>query len=510
MLSTFNRNPLIFNFVLMVSLFLTFVELSLSEKFVDIKTLPTDVSIVLQYHLNNINNRIWDAQEILFNNPFDHESMELLIYLERRKKTIASLRPEKESLISLDQLYKKTIEDEKVFEKRRNKWQEQQEVFRNLNRQGLISINPGEFQKSTEYKKNEPVINQDVKRDQYHPSEAKHKFDAPSLNAWKPRFDPSGAKYKCIVSNVSHPVLKGVYTGFAIRDELWKRSNGQIYIDYKPFSMLGGEVEVLNQLQMGAIQGMGVSSVASTNLGPRFGVVNLPFLIDSFDKLDKFINSGKLFDHFLMAMDHQGIIAVDITGYGNYGWATTSPVRSIADAQKQKFRIAEAAVNQLTYANWDMNPVVMPWPDVPVALKQGVITGFDHTPMVCNITKKFEVAKYFTQVNYAQGLFIWIFNKAWFDELPADLQKTFKETVHDVCAQIRAETAQQEIYEIEKAKVAGVQFFKISDSEIAVLKEKGNKTHQAFAAEINELYPGDSYHTTDYLKEVQVFMGYSK
>ena len=95
----------------------------------------------------------------------------------------------------------------------------------------------------------------------------------PSLDAWKPKFDPSGAKYKCIVSNVSHPVIKGVYAGFAIRDELWKRTNGQIYLDYKPFSMLGGEVEVLNQLQMGAIQGMGVSSVAATNLGPalRFG-----------------------------------------------------------------------------------------------------------------------------------------------------------------------------------------------------------------------------------------------
>ena len=97
----------------------------------------------------------------------------------------------------------------------------------------------------------------------------------PSLDAWKPKFDPSGAKYKFIVSNVSHPVLKGVYTGFAIRDELWKRSKGQMYLDYKPFSMLGGEVEVLNQLQMGAIQGMACSSVASTNLGPRFGLVNL-------------------------------------------------------------------------------------------------------------------------------------------------------------------------------------------------------------------------------------------
>ncbi len=255
----------------------------------------------------------------------------------------------------------------------------------------------------------------------------------PSLDAWKPAFDPSGAKYKIIVSNVSHPVLKGVYTGFAIRDELWKRSNGRMYLDYKPFSMLGGEVEVLNQLQMGAIQGMACSSVASTNLGPRFGLVNLPFLINSFEKLDKFTKSGKLYDHFLMGMDHQGIMAVDIASYGNYGWATTVPVKTIADAKKVKFRIAEAAVNKLSYKAWGFNPVVMPWPDVPVALKQGVITGLDHTLTVCSITKKFEVAKYFTELNYAQGLFIWLFNKAWYNKLPADLQKILVETVR-ICA----------------------------------------------------------------------------
>jgi hypothetical protein len=187
----------------------------------------------------------------------------------------------------------------------------------------------------------------------------------PSLEKWKPAFDPSGAKYKFIVSNVSHPVLKGVYTGFAIRDELWKRTNGQMYLDYKPFSMLGGEVEVLNQLQMGAIQGMAVSSVASTNLGPRFGIVNLPFLVDSFEKLEKFVNSGKLFDHFLMAMDHQGIMAVDIASYGNYGWATTVPVKTIADAKQVKFRIAEAAVNQLSYKAWGFNPVVIRYAALP-------------------------------------------------------------------------------------------------------------------------------------------------
>ena len=331
---------------------------------------------------------------------------------------------------------------------------------------------------------------------------------AGKLDAWSPDFDPSGAEYTCIVSNVSHPVLKGVYTGFALRDELWKRSNGRIYIDYKPFSMLGGEVEVLNMLQMGAIQGMGVSSVAATNLGPRFGLINLPFLVNSFDKLDKFINSGKLFEHFLNAMEHQGIMALDITGYGNYGWASTTPIENLEDARNVKFRIAEAAVNKISYEKWGLDAVVMPWPDVHVALKQGIIDGLDHTPSVCNITKKFEVAKNFTRVNYAQGLFIWIFNKAWFNSMPQDLQEIFVETVHDVSARIRKEVRVQEKTQIAKAKENGVSFYTLPEKDKEFLKEKAADVHDKYAKEINKTYPGDTYKPDNYLQEVQEYMGF--
>jgi TRAP-type C4-dicarboxylate transport system substrate-binding protein len=330
------------------------------------------------------------------------------------------------------------------------------------------------------------------------------------LDAWKPAFDPAGAKYKLVVSNVSTPAIKGVFAGFAIRDELWKRTNGQIYFEYKPFSMLGGEVEVLNQLKMGAIQGMGVSSVASTNLGPRFGVVNLPFLVDSFEKLDKFIANKKLFDHFLNAMEHQGIMAVDITGYGNYGWNTKIPVKTLEDAKKVKFRIAEAEVNKLTYNSWGINPVVMPWPDVPMALKQGVIDGLDHTLIVCSLTKKFEDAKFFTQLNYAQGLFIWIFNKAWFKTLPADLQKVFVQTIKDVAADIRKQAKAQEEEEIAKAKAAGVTFFTLPQGDMDTLRKLGDPVHYKYSKEINQLYPSDTYRPADYLKEVQDFLGYKK
>ena len=317
-------------------------------------------------------------------------------------------------------------------------------------------------------------------------------------DAWKPSFDPSTAKYKCLVSNVSHPAIKGVYTGFAIRDELWKRTNGQIYFDFRPFSQLGGEVEVLNQLQTGAVQGMGCSSVASTNLGPRMGVVNLPFLINTFEKMDKFAANKELFQTYLDGMKNQGIIGVNVTSYGQYGWATTLAVRNLEEAKKIKFRIAEAAVNQLSYKVWGLNAVVMPWPDVPVALKQGVIDGLDHTAIVCNLTKKFEVCKYFTEVNYAQGLFVWLYNQAWLDGLPKDLRATLIDVTNEVCTRMRAETQKQQAEQIAEAKKKGIEFIALSAKDMETLRRQSIQVHDEYAEEIGP----------EYLKKVQDFLGF--
>ncbi|HSH69230.1 MAG TPA: TRAP transporter substrate-binding protein [Deferrisomatales bacterium] len=325
--------------------------------------------------------------------------------------------------------------------------------------------------------------------------------DAPKKNpleAWKPAFDPSGAKYVMKVSNVSHPVIEGVGAGYRIRDELWKRTNGQLYFDFYPLSQLGGEVEVLNQLMMGSVQGMMCASVTATNIAPRMGVVNLPFLVDSFDKLDQFVGNKELFDQFLAGAEAKGVMGLDITGYGNYGWATTKPVKTLADAKPLKFRIAEAAVNQSLYKSWGLNAVVMPWPDVPVSLKQGVIDCLDHTPMVCNITKKFEVAKYFTQINYAQGLFIHMVNKAWFESLPADLQKTLVAVIKEECANTRQLTRKQEEDQIAKAKAAGIAFYTLPEAEMGTLRKQGDKVHQEWAGQIGP----------EYLKKVQNFLGY--
>ena len=317
------------------------------------------------------------------------------------------------------------------------------------------------------------------------------------LSAWKPAFDPSGAKYTYILSNVSHPVIEGVAAGYRIRDKVWEKTNGQIYVDFRPLSQLGGEKDVISKLKLGAIQGMLSSSVAAANVADRLGIVNLPYIVDTFDKLDTFRNDPELWEPFANAARSKGILVADITGYGPYGWATTAPVKSIEDAKKINFRIAQAPVNTDVYKAWGLKFTVMPWPDVPQALQTGVITGLDHTAIVCNITKKFTIAKSFTELNYAQGLFIHLVNKRWLDRLPEDLRNTFLEVIKEESAATRNATRKQYETQVAKAKEAGIEFIQLSDDEIAKLKHQAEPVIENWSKKIGP----------DYLSKVRTKLG---
>lgn len=317
------------------------------------------------------------------------------------------------------------------------------------------------------------------------------------LAAWQPKFDPSGAKYTYILSNVSHPVIEGVAAGYKIRDKVWEKTGGQIYVDFRPLSQLGGEKDVYNKLKLGAVHGMLSSSVFAANAADKLGIVNLPYIVDTFDKLDTFRNSPELWEPFSNASVSSGILAIDITGYGPYGWASTVPVKTLDDAKKVNFRIAQAPVNTDTYKAWGLKFTVMPWPDVPQALQTGVITGLDHTAIVCNITKKFTIAKNFTELNYAQGLFVHLVNKRWLNKLPEDLRSVFLEVVAEESAKAREATRKQYTEQIAKAKEAGVQFYQLSAEDMKTLKKQAEPVIEKWGQKIG----------SDYLAEVRAKLG---
>ena len=313
-------------------------------------------------------------------------------------------------------------------------------------------------------------------------------FTANPMEKWKPSFDPSKAEYTYILSCVGHPAIEGVSAGFKIRDRVWELSGGRLFVDFRPLSQLGGEKDVINKLKLGAVQGMMSSSVAAANIAPRLGIVNLPFVVDTFDRLDIFRTTPETWEPFRDAALNKGLMVVDFTGYGSYGWASTTPVNNLNDANKVNFRIAEAPVNIDAYKVWGLQFTVMPWPDVPHALQTGVITGLDHTPIVCNISKKFNVARYYTELDYAQGLYVHLINQRWLKKLPKDLQSILLQVITEESAAARQLTRKQQADQIAAAKLDGVSFQSLSPEDRQTLITKSRKLDEIWGAKIGQSY----------------------
>jgi len=258
-------------------------------------------------------------------------------------------------------------------------------------------------------------------------------------------------------------------------------------------SQLGGEKDVINKLKIGAIQGMLCSSVLAANVSDKLGLVNLPFLVDTFDKLEQFRNTPEIWNEYRDSAMRSGLMVLDITGYGTYGWATKEPVDQLTLAKKINFRIAQAPVNTDLYKSWGLKFTVLPWPDVPQALQTGVITGLDHTPIICNMTKKFTVARHFTQVDYAQGLFVHFVNRRWFNKLPQDLQEILTRVVVEESRKARQATREQQAEQIADAKQAGVTFHQLNDSDREQMVAMSEPVYKKWEGKIGP----------DYLKKVR-------
>ncbi len=140
----------------------------------------------------------------------------------------------------------------------------------------------------------------------------------------------------------------------------------------------------------------------------------------------------------------------------------------------------------------------MPWPDVPQALQTGVINGLDHTPIVCSVTKKFEVARYFTRLDYAQGLYLHLTNKRWLDRLPAELREILIEAIEEESARARALTRQQQEAEIAKAQAAGVGFLELDPADRRKLVELTAPVYEKWGEKVGR----------DYLEKVRTRLGH--
>jgi C4-dicarboxylate-binding protein DctP len=247
-----------------------------------------------------------------------------------------------------------------------------------------------------------------------------------------------------------------------------EKMTDKIEVQWFPGGQLGGEVQLMNQLQTGVIQFATLSCAIMGNMNPKIMTMYTPYLIQSWDVFfNKWINSegAKLIQN---SLKKQGLIGMGWIPYGfNALCYTDPPIRTLEEAKGRKFRSAEAYTIKGTLEALGINAVPLPYTEVYQALQQKMVDGLTTPPASMLLGRFDEVCKNITLSNHLFGTHIfWVQEKA-FNRLPSDLKDKFHKAVEAALSRAQKEQVTFDDDAVKKMQAKGIKAWQLSKSEHA-------------------------------------------
>ena len=210
------------------------------------------------------------------------------------------------------------------------------------------------------------------------------------------------------------------------KNEIERRTNDRIHVENYFSAILGTEMEVLDMVATGALQGTRSGGFIHAN--KKYYIFMLPFLVDNWDQAIKLTSSE--FTNNINKEARSNGFHIPACGISQGFRAHTNnlrPIHSPEDLKGLKMRVPPQEVYVVNSQILGVNPQQLPYSEVYMALKTGVVDGQDNA--VSNIWdfKIYEVQKYLTISYYATGPDPFMVNLDWYNNLPIELQKIFDE-----------------------------------------------------------------------------------
>jgi tripartite ATP-independent transporter DctP family solute receptor len=227
---------------------------------------------------------------------------------------------------------------------------------------------------------------------------------------------------------------------------------------------LGSETEILQQIQMNAVQ-MGIITLGPFDVFvPEVKVVNFPFMFKSHAQVDRILD-GPLGQEVLRALEQAGFkgLAFSENGFRNLT-NDLRPVRRAADAEGLKIRVMESRLHQELWRTLGANPTPMAWP-IYSELQQGAIDGQENPLSVIWKYKLFEVQDHLTLTGHVYSAHICVANLEWFAALPVEQQTLLGSAMRRAARFQRLWNRNSNAEFLDKLKAAGMQVVEEPDLE---------------------------------------------
>lgn len=274
----------------------------------------------------------------------------------------------------------------------------------------------------------------------------------------------------------------------AIKNRVNTESKGKIKIKTFLGGQLGGELEIMQSIRRGKIQGGGLTCGAMASIIPELDILEVPFLFENSEEAD-FILDNYLQEPFRKLFEAKGFVMVT---WAENGWRSighkTKMIKTPADMKGVKIRSQESKVHLAFWKKLQASPAAIATPEVLPALQTGVVEAFDNTPLFTLAAEWQTAIKFYSVTDHIYQPAAVIYSKKFWDKLSASDKKILMGPGNEQAKEIRTSVRALGESLIQVLKDSKIEVYTLNPKE----KEAFKKAAQGIAEEAVKSIGGES------------------
>lgn len=218
-------------------------------------------------------------------------------------------------------------------------------------------------------------------------------------------------------------------------------TGGQLTVDYHPNGDLGGDADLIRQVQANDIQIVVCQTAPIVSFIPEMAVFDLPMAFSKYDgdKIDKVLNGDNKFHKALSdAYEKSNMHLLGFLQNATFRLATANRnLETLADYKGLKIRTMENRNHMDFWAAIGAEPTPLAWAELYIALQNGTVAAQENAADTCVGASFQEVQKYLACTNHILYCNQICMSKEGWNKLDPAYQAAIKQAVADAIAYMR-------------------------------------------------------------------------
>lgn len=262
----------------------------------------------------------------------------------------------------------------------------------------------------------------------------------------------------------SHPVHKAMEF---MNERLLELSGGKVKIDIYASSVLGSEVQSIEQLQNGSLAMTKTSTASIENFLSEMSVFGLPYLFrDEVHYWD--VLTGEVGKELLEKLRVKQLLGLCYYDSGSRNFYTKDrPICTPDDLKGLKIRVMNSRTAMDLVSALGAAPTPIAWGELYTALAQGTVDGAENNPPSFTTNKHYEICRHFTKDGHTMiPDMLLISTKVW-QRLDQQTQKWVQQAADESSVFQRKLWKEKTIQSLEEAKADGVTIYEVDKTLFA-------------------------------------------